>query len=250
MEQRAPRLASAAKIVGTLSILASILNVKLNLFDSDGISLEEFLGFGFGLVCYITAFFAGRERKVVGLNNNLSLQEQFEMLETTPTKSGNSPTNPQSQSNHTKSIINSIIGEQALVDETTIGQAIGTLSSGDFGDNAKSIAQQLPAPHRHASDIAKPRVKNSNSESSASEVNIPLPTSINTEKSITDDESSINTLQNDSSVVEQSKIGTHGELPDVSDLFFDETTPAELPKNDGTTQDLDTPELPDLDDLF
>ena len=58
--------------------------MKLNLFDSDGISLEEFLGFGFGLVCYITAFFAGRERKVVGLNNNLSLQEQFEMLETHP----------------------------------------------------------------------------------------------------------------------------------------------------------------------
>ena len=160
MEQRAPRLASAAKIVGSLSILASIVNVKLNLFDSDGISLEEFLGFGFGLVCYITAFFASRERKVVGLNNNLSLQEQLEMLETTPTRFGDSSTNPESQSNHTKSIISSIIGEQALVDETTIGQAIGTLSSGDFGDNAKSIAQQLPAPHRHASDIAKPRVKN------------------------------------------------------------------------------------------
>ena len=250
MEQRAPRLASAAKIVGTLSILTSIVNVKLNLFNNDGISLEEFLGFGFGLVCYIIAFFASRERKVVGLNNNLSLQEQFEMLETTPTRSGNSSINPESQSNHTKSIISSIIGEQALVDETTIGQAIGTLSSGDFGDNAKSIAQQLPAPHHQASDIAKPRVKNSSSGSSVSQVNIPLPTSINTETSIADDDSSINTSQNDFSDVEQAKIGAHGELPDVSDLFFDETIPAELPKNDGTTQDFDTPELPDLDDLF
>ena len=250
MEQRAPRLASAAKIVGTLSIFASIVNVKLNLFDNDGISLEEFLGFGFGLVCYITAFFASLERKVVGLNNNLSLQDQFEMLETTPTKSGNSSTIPQSQSNHTKSIIGSIIGEQTLVDETTIGQAIGTLSSGDFGDNAKSIAQQLPAPHRHASDIAKPRVNNSSYEANASQVNIPLPTASNTEKSILGNDSSITNSRNDSSVVEQSKIGTHVELPDLSDLFVDENTPSEQPKNEETTQDFDTPELPDLDDLF
>ena len=85
---------------------------------------------------------------------------------------------------------------------------------------------------------------------SASEVNIPLPTSTNTEKSIAYDDSSITNLQNNSPVVKQSKTGTHVELPDVSDLFFDDTTPSELPKNDGTTQDFDTPELPDLDDLF
>ena len=48
-------------------------------------------------------------------------------------------------------------------------------------------------------------MKNSSSGSSVSQVNIPLPTSSITEKSIADDDSSINTSQNDSSDVERLK---------------------------------------------
>ncbi len=250
MEQKAPKLASAGQIIGTLAILTSIVNVKLNLFDNAGISFEEFLGFGIGLICYITAFFAARERKVVELNKNLTLQEQFELLETTPTKSSMSSSNSKSQSTHTRSIINSIIGEQKSVNEPVITKAIGTLSSGDFGENAKSIAQQLPAPHRHASDISEHSAKNPSPDKSMVDVNVPLPTSKDTEKIFAAEESSITNLPITSQNADLPKNETYTELPDLSELFFDEANSSEQQKNLENRQNFDTPDLPDLDDLF
>ena len=41
MEQRAPRLASAGKIIGTLLIIASVVNLKLDLLEKSGFLLKN-----------------------------------------------------------------------------------------------------------------------------------------------------------------------------------------------------------------
>ena len=83
------------------------------------------------------------------------------------------------------------------------------------------------------------------------DVNVPLPTSKYTEKTFADEKSSITNLPITTlRLLTYLKIGTHGELPDLSELFFDEANSSELQKNLENTQDFDTPDLPDLDDLF
>ena len=67
MEQRAPRVASAGKIFGTLVILACIINLNIDALGSDGLSVEEYVGLSISLVCYITAYFASRERQILSL---------------------------------------------------------------------------------------------------------------------------------------------------------------------------------------
>ena len=88
MEQRAPRLASAGKILGSLAVVASAVNLKLDLLDSAGLSLEEYIGLSTAVALFIMAYFASKERTVVELTDNLSLEEQIAALESIPTKSG------------------------------------------------------------------------------------------------------------------------------------------------------------------
>ena len=243
MEQRAPRVASAGKIIGTLVILACIVNLNIDALGFNGLSVEEYVGFSTSFVCYITAYFASRERQIIGLNSNLSLEAQLELLESTPTKSSEHKSAPLPQSNHTQSIIDSIIGEQNLVDESTIDQAIDTLSSGVFGETAQSIAEDLPAPHRNATVVTPaPSPKNA-------EPNVPLPEIVSN--------ADTNPLDSDSKELEDGPMERETEtvsdltLPDLSDLFADNSV-ADIDKehdnaNPGVSE---TPELPDLDDLF
>ena len=63
----------------------------------------------------------------------MSLEEQFAQLESTPTKSSGVIGSYQVQSSQTQGIIDSILGEKAEVNEQQVSQAIGTLSTGDFG---------------------------------------------------------------------------------------------------------------------
>ena len=225
MELRAPRVASAGKIFGTLVILACIINLNIDALGSDGLSAEEYVGFCISLVCYLT------------------LEAQLELLESTPTKSSEHKSAPIPQSNHTKSIIDSIIGGQNQVDESTIDQAIDTLSSGVFGETAQSIAEDLPAPHRNAMVVTPaPSPK-------SAEPNVPLP----------EIASNFDTNPVDSSSKELEDEPTEREtetvsdpiLPDLSDLFADNSV-ADIDKehDDANAGVSETPELPDLDDLF
>ena len=84
MEQRAPRLASAGKILGTLLIIATAINLKLDLLEKPGLSLEEYITISVAFVLFLIAFFASKEREIVELTNNMSLEEQFAQLESTP----------------------------------------------------------------------------------------------------------------------------------------------------------------------
>ena len=59
----APRLASAGKILGTLIIIATAVNLKLDLLEKPGFSLEEYITISIAFVLFLIAFFASKERK-------------------------------------------------------------------------------------------------------------------------------------------------------------------------------------------
>ena len=250
MEQRAPRLASAGKILGTLVILATIANLKLDLVDNAGISMEEYLGFGSALVFYITSFLASRERKIVSLANNLSLEEQFELLETIPTKSGGAGTNADMQSMHTKSIVSSIIGGKTDIDESKVNQAIGTLSSGEFGETAKSLAQQLPAPHKSADNVIQTSTSANQNFAKHGNTNIPLPLVKQENQPPSDKPKNPSDHQQSEQLSGKNSQHEKASIPDVSDLFDDIQLSAVKPKDRVPNELIETPELPNLDDLF
>ena len=241
MEQRAPRVASAGKISGTLLITAAIINLNVDFLGSSGITIEELSALSLSIVCYIVAYIASRERQIVELNSNLSLEQQLHLLETTPTKAGNTKSAASYQSSQTKSIIDSIIGSQDVVDEGTIGQAITTLSSGNFGEAAQSIAAASPAPHSNAAVVMGV------SNLSKAESNVPLP---DEQREVNKEQDNIISVK-PNYPVQQSDTSLGLTLPDLSDLFTGDSKIEAHNSTDRTESDnYETPELPDLDDLF
>ena len=243
MEQRAPRVASAGKISGTLLITAAIINLNVDFLGSSGITIEELSALSLSIVCYIVAYIASRERQVVELNSNLSLEQQLYLLETTPTKAGNTKSATSYQSSQTKSIIDSIIGSQDVVDEGTIGQAITTLSLGNFGEAAQSIAAASPAPHSNAAVVMAV------SKLSKAESNVPLP---DEQREINKEQDNIISVKpRQDYPAQQSDTSLGLSLPDLSDLFTGDSKIEAHNSTDRTESDnYETPELPDLDDLF
>ena len=247
MEQRAPRLASAGKILGSLLVIATAVNLKLDLLEKPGFSLEEYITISIAFGLFLIAFFASKEREIVELTNNMSLEEQFAHLESTPTKSSGVIGSYQVQSSQTQGIIDSILGEKAEVNEQQVSQAIGTLSTGDFGQAAQSMAEQLPAPHKHAEGVVEsPQLTTTEVEIPVRE-NVPLPTQIAPNNTPRED---IPELPNLEFAVKDEEVNAENRnLPDLSDLFNEEITEQE---SDDITQtsEFETPELPDIDDLF
>ena len=240
MEQRAPRLASAGKILGSLAVVASAVNLKLDLLDSAGLSLEEYLGLSTAVALFIMAYFASKERKVIELTDNLSLEEQFEALENIPTKSGTDASSvAQPQSSHTKNIIDSIIGANKEIDELQVSNAIGALSTGEFGQAAQQIAEQLPAPHKESDNVVQSSTKTTIDHDLESKSNIPLPSIPIAEEPII------------AEIPVLPEVDTSPSLPDLTDLFEDETADDKVAIESVEKQDfIETPDLPDLDDLF
>ena len=175
MEQIAPKLASAAKILGSLLIIATAVNLKINLWGNSGISLEEYATIFSSVLMFIIAYFASKKRQVVKLTDNLSLEEQFAQLESTPTKFAGVEITNSNQSIHTKGIIDSILGEKARVNEQRISQAIDTLSKGDFGQVAQSMADQLPAPHKNTEMVVESPVTSATSNDFSTVASLPQP---------------------------------------------------------------------------
>ena len=240
MEQRAPRLASAGKILGSLAVVTSAVNLKLDLLDSAGLSLEEYLGLSTAVALFIMAYFASKERKVIELTDNLSLEEQFEALESIPTKSGTDLSSiAQPQSSHTKNIIDSIIGANKEIDELQVSNAIGALSTGEFGQAAQQIAEQLPAPHKESDNVVQSSTKTTIDHDLESKSNIPLPSIPIADEPII------------AEIPVLPEVDTSPSLPDLTDLFEDETANDKVAIESVEKQDfIETPDLPDLDDLF
>ena len=248
MEQRAPRLASAAKILGSLIIIAAAANLKLDLLEYSGVSIEEYVAISLSVLLFIIAYFASREREIVGLTDNLTLEEQFAQLESTPTRSGALTITNDNQSSHTKGIIDSILGAKAEVNEQQVSQAIGTLSTGDFGQLAQSMAEQLPAPHKHAERVVEsPRISSPETDVSA-RANVPLPEKTAEINSLTDELPDLPELNfPDVKSSEDLTIESQA-MPDLSDLFVDEVV--EQNDDNHSIVEFETPDLPDIDDLF
>ena len=181
-------------------------------------------------------------------------------MEETPTKSNTTDGSTQVENLQTKSIIESIIGDKADIKSQKIDSAIGTLSSGKLGQDAKIMAEQLPAPHRHAEqmlDVPALMVKQNNTDQSN---NVPLPalqTNVMVEQTTPD-------LPDLPDVVKIADT-TEDKLPPMTDIdtLLNEipiqvnSTPEPLPDLseidnllDNQNSDSSTPELPNLDDLF
>ena len=254
VEQVAPKLASAGKIAGAVIILTSAINVNVNLLNAasyQGFSIEELIGLVLGVSCLIVAFFASRERKIVPLNNNISLEEQLEQLESLPTSSSTERTNEQSQSSHTKAIVESIIGSNQGMSQSLVNDAIDKLTDGDFGLAAQGLADELPAPHMHARDVQITPKKSDEVNSGKYRASVPLPSN-NSNQNRADSEKP--KLENDDitrNPKSPKKPQTVSPLPDLSDLFEEhKNSSAATSVNSEKSAMSDTPELPNLDDLF
>ena len=248
MEQRAPRLASAVKILGSLIIIAAAANLKLDLLKKSGVSIEEYVAISLSVLLFIIAYFASREREIVGLTDNLTLEEQFAQLESTPTRSSGLAITNDRQSSHTKGIIDSILGAKAEVNEQQVNQAIGTLSTGDFGQLAQSMAEQLTAPHKHAKRVVEaPSISTPETDVSA-KANVPLPEITTAINSLADELPDLPKLdfpdiKSSEDLTTESQV-----IPDLSDLFADEVVEQNDDKH--AIFEFETPDLPNIDDLF
>ncbi len=260
MEQIAPRLANAGKILTALSIIVTATNLKLDLLKNPGITTEEYVGLGLAAVFLIISIISSKERKIPTLSDSPTLEEQLAAMEETPTKSSTTNVSNQIENLQTKNIIESIIGAKDELNAQQIDSAIGTLSSGTLGQDAKMMAEQLPAPHRHADqilDVPALEVKQKTIDSSN---NIPLPdlkTNVIVEQTTPD--------LPDLPDVAQIEDTTEDKLPSMTDIdaLLNEIP---VPKNtiseplpdlseidnflDDKNSEPSTPELPDLDDLF
>ena len=166
--------------------------------------------------------------------------EQIAALESIPTKSGTGVSSvAQPQSSHTKNIIDSIIGANKEIDELEVSNAIGALSTGEFGQAAQQIAEQLPAPHKESDNVLQSSTPINNQSDLESKSNVPLPSNqVVVEPKITE-------------IPELPELDTSPSLPDLTDLFEDETPDVKIAIIPDKKQDfIETPDLPDLDDLF
>ena len=272
MEQRMPRVATVAKILCGLIITGLIVNLQIDFFSSPGISAEEYVGFALFVITLVLAIYASLEREVPTLGNQPTLEEQIAAMESTPTKTGNSEFSNQ-QSSQTQNIISTIIGSKNEINQQEINSAIGTLSEGDIGLASSAIAAEFPAPHKYSENLNN--YQNDNlSPVSLDSNNVPLPANTNLVSSdddfaaadnlslpnpkTTEDSEIEQIVVNDNDGSEFSKID---DLPDLSELLGDIESnnknhiDVRLPDLDDLFDEekeitVETPDLPDFDDMF
>tara|TARA_B100001250_G_scaffold402923_1_gene416694 strand:+ start:174 stop:1007 length:834 start_codon:yes stop_codon:yes gene_type:complete len=253
MEQLAPRLSSSAKILAALTIIGTLVNLKLDLLNKSGPSLEEYIGFIIAAIFIVVALVSAKERKVPELSSSPSLEEQFAALEHVPTQTGGTKTLQQTHNSQTKSIIESIIGPSNDVDPRQIENAIDKLSEGEIGELSNSMVKELPAPHKYATEVLDYSDGVNRTPVNSSDImNIPLPEMVSSDNLEPKPQKIISELpelpdldelvKTDHSAVETSvKLP---ELPNLDGFLGNSDT-----KIESNSQKLSTPELPDIDGL-
>ena len=260
MEQIAPRLANAGKILTALSIIVTATNLKLDLLKNPGLTIEEYVGLSLAAVFLIISVISSKERKIPTLSDNPTLEEQLAAMEETPTISKTSGVSNQVENLQTKNIIESIIGAKSDLNAQQIDSAIGTLSSGKLGQDAKIMAEQLPAPHRHAEQMLDVPVLGVKQKTIDSSNNVPLPSLQTTTiaEQLTPDLPNLPELAQ----IEGTAVDKLPSVTDIDALLNEISVPRkpisdtipnlskieELPSDENS--DISTPELPNLDDLF
>ena len=284
MEQKAPRLSTASLVAGSICVTFAALNASVNLVLESGLSIEEYSALAAAGLCFVTSYFASRERPIPELVNQPSIQEQYEAMESTPTPYRASGSMPTQQSNHDLSAspssdLTSILAmEPAVVvpaaqpvlqpytepEPIDVSAALDSLSTGEFGAMAAEMASENPAPHT-ATSQNRPFTQSVGSLASSHErptiANVPLPSA---------SPSPVESLPETTTAMVPS-------MPDLSDLLgstpepvVESLTPAmpDLPNVGNATspqaQQMDmllslpelpevgvpTPDLPDIGDLF
>mgnify|MGYP001390993294 CR=1 FL=1 len=260
MEQIAPRLANAGKILTALSIIVTATNLKLDLLKNPGLTIEEYVGLGIAAILLIISIISSKERKIPTFSDSPTLEEQLAAMEETPTISKTSDVSNQVENLQTKNIIESIIGAKLDLNAQQIDSAIGTLSSGKLGQDAKIMAEQLPAPHRHAEQMLDVAVSEVDQKTIEASNNVPLPSLQTTAiaEQVTPDlpnlpdvaQIEVTTVDNLPSMTDVDALLNEISVPKnpISDTIPNLSKIEESPSDENS--DISTPELPNLDDLF
>ncbi len=275
MIQRAPRTAAFASTVATMSLIALFANAFLGkypgqegqrvllepLFDgilfgnetdywaSTGWSLQEWIWLVMTICLGMLAVWGRGERSIPELPGQRSVEEQIADFESTSTMVSSPSTSLVSQ--HTSSILSSIVSEKPTIDEEKIQSATELLSNSDLGKYAASIVSE------RNTDIESRTMESELQPTESEEIHlenrefisdgpayIPLP---GVEKS---NKTPVPVRDNNTAFVSDGpKNVPLPELPDLDDDHKYELP--EMPDLDDLFDSKDsTPTLPNLDDLF
>ena len=142
-DPRAPRLAAASTLLAGGLLIASALNLQLNIVGQVGISSEEMIAVIMSAIAIIVARFANQEREIPDLVQSPT------GYATTDSHSSQTAGDTQETSVNptTASILTSILGERATSTAGEVESAISTLSAGEFGaDVQRTIEAVQPHP--------------------------------------------------------------------------------------------------------
>ncbi|MDB2580885.1 hypothetical protein N9X62_00635 [Candidatus Poseidoniales archaeon] len=284
MEQKAPRLSTASLVAGSICVTFAVLNASANLVLESGLSIEEYSALAAAGLCFVTSYLASRERPIPELINQPSIQEQYDAMESTPTPYRASGSVPTQQPAHNLSAspssdLSSILGMEQTVAAPTaqpvlqpyaapepidVSAALDSLSTGEFGAVAAEMASENPAPHT-ATSQNRPFTQSVGSLASSHErpsiANVPLPTASLTAM---EPQPEATTASVPSMPDLGDLLGSTSEpvvelttpaIPDIPNLDDAPSQPASqmntlptLPEVPGVG--LQTPDLPDIGDLF
>ena len=278
METRYPKLAIAGRIVGFLLLLICIISWKL--VDEDVLSIEKrniiiYSMIGISLLSFILSYIASRERAIPELGSKLSVEEQFAVLESTPTSFNSNFTKTdqfgfETVSSQTQNIIQSIVGTQVEPNQMEVQSAINSLSEGDIGVLSAAQASANPAPNRNATQILETVVltdRNKETQKRTNVENIPLPNQQKistpdlswmeedhqfiTELSVKEVPLPQDSLEKSSDIQNNESINTPN-LPNLDELLKQDSQKEiiDLESIKVPIMDTQTPDLPDIDSLF
>jgi len=278
METRYPKLAIAGRIVGFLLLLICIISWKL--VDEDVLSIEKrniiiYSMIGISLLSFILSYIASRERAIPELGSKLSVEEQFAVLESTPTSFNSNFTKTdqfgfETVSSQTQNIIQSIVGTQVEPNQIEVQSAINSLSEGDIGVLSAAQASANPAPNRNATQILETVVltdRNKETQKRTNVENIPLPNQQKistpdlswmeedhqfiTELSVKEVPLPQDSLEKSSDIQNNESINTPN-LPNLDELLKQDSQKEiiDLESIKVPIMDTQTPDLPDIDSLF
>ena len=245
MESRAPKLAIAGRIVGFLLLLICVLSWMLideKILSKNLRNLIIYIMLGVTLFSFIVSYIASRERKIPELGSSPTVEEQFAVLESTPTsfKSTSTTTDQygfETISTQTQNIIQSIVGTQNEPDKNMVQSAISSLSQGEIGELSAAQASANPAPHRNATQVLETVVladRNNETVKRTTIENIPLPDQ--QKPSIPD----LSWMEDEHQFISELSVK---EIP-LPKQEIEKKSEVEVDKN------IDTPNLPDIDELM
>tara|TARA_B110000483_G_scaffold241365_1_gene324169 strand:+ start:962 stop:1759 length:798 start_codon:yes stop_codon:yes gene_type:complete len=242
MDPKAPRLATATLALGTITLILCLVSFVLKLGLADGFGTEEIILLIIGGLLLLTSFLASRERTEILMIESMTVEEQFEAMESMPSTFISTTTEVDQFGFETKppvstdsqGIVASILGQTESVNPEDINSAMAALTSGNSGSIGAESVRNNPAPHAHTEQFREVFKSSSTTQEGFERMkveNIPLPG--------------------------QKEVRSTPDLPWVTSKHEFQTTGIEHIPLPGATQipETESPQvvvsgMPDLDDLF